>query len=107
MDYLEKADVRTHIDWAHFLDTVGEHRIILSTTRSATPYHTFSFQPGDILLFGRESAGVPDSVHNRADGRIVIPMAEGMRSLNVATAAAISLSEALRQTSMLPDPCSP
>jgi tRNA (cytidine/uridine-2'-O-)-methyltransferase len=75
---------------------------VLFTTRAAEPFHRFAFQPGDILLFGRESAGVPDEVHAAADARLIIPLAPGVRSLNVVTAAAIALGEGLRQTGAFP-----
>lgn len=72
------------------------------TTKAAKPYTSFSFQPADVLLFGRESAGVPEHVHARADARIVVPMIRGLRSLNVAVTAGMVLGEALRQTDLLP-----
>ncbi len=71
---------------------------MLASTKAAAPYTRFSFRPDDVLLFGRESAGVPDHVHERADARILIPMAPGQRSLNIAMAAAMIAGEALRQT---------
>lgn len=102
MDYLAKADVTTHIDWRAFSQTIAPSRLILLSTKSASPYTDFEFRQDDILMFGRESAGVPDAVHGFADARITIPMAADMRSLNVATAAAMTLGEALRQTDLLP-----
>lgn len=98
LDYVTKINLIRAASWQDFLDQYGERRIILMTTKAAQPYTDFTFQPGDILLAGRESAGVPDDVHARADGRIVIPMAEGLRSLNIITATAIIAGEALRQT---------
>ena len=71
---------------------------MLFTTRAERPYVAFDFEAADTLLFGRESAGVPDEVHAAADARLVIPLRPGLRSLNVATAAAMALGEALRQT---------
>ena len=73
-------------------------RIVLLTTRGDTPYVDFAFRPTDTLLLGRESAGVPTAVHDNADARLIVPMAPGVRSLNVVTAAAMVLGEALRQT---------
>ena len=73
-------------------------RVVLFTTKGATPLQNFKFLPTDRLLFGRESAGVPDDVHEACDARVVIPLIEGARSINVATAASIALFEALRQT---------
>ncbi len=100
MDYVADAELVHHASWERFVETVGEtkHRVVLMTTKAAIPHVTFSFQKTDILLFGRESAGVPDFVHARAEARLVIPMASGRRSLNVATSAAMVLGEALRQT---------
>jgi tRNA (cytidine/uridine-2'-O-)-methyltransferase len=74
---------------------------VLLTTRGSVPLHRFAFAAGDTLLLGRESAGVPDFVHERADARVRIPMRAGARSLNIAVAGAIALAEALRQTGAL------
>jgi tRNA (cytidine/uridine-2'-O-)-methyltransferase len=73
-------------------------RLILLTTKGDTPHHAFSFAPGDTLMAGRESAGVPDEVHTTVDHRVYIPMRQGVRSLNVAVAMALVLGEALKQT---------
>ena len=104
MDYLSAADLCRHRSWEDFLSTRQGRgsRLVLLTTRASTPYDSFPFRPGDILLFGRESAGVPDHVHERADERLVIPMRTGRRSLNVATAVAMVVGEALRQTGGFP-----
>jgi tRNA (cytidine/uridine-2'-O-)-methyltransferase len=101
MDYLAGADITRHASWARFQDN-RQGRLILLTTRGAIPYPDFAFQPGDTLMVGQESAGVPDDVHEAADARLVIPMLDGMRSLNVAQAAAMVLGEALRQTRLFP-----
>jgi tRNA (cytidine/uridine-2'-O-)-methyltransferase len=100
MDYSDKAQVRLFSSWPAFLadPARAEGRLILFTTRGAEPYHRFAFQPGDTLLMGRESAGVPDAVHAAAQARLLIPLAPGLRSLNVITAAAMALGEGLRQT---------
>ena len=100
LDYTNNASFRLHSSWREFLadPARGEGRLILFTTRAAEPYHRFAFQPGDTLLLGRESAGVPDEVHAAAQARLLIPLAAGLRSLNVVTAAAMALGEALRQT---------
>lgn len=100
MDYIASVTLTRHLDWAHFEDwrKTSGRRLILGSTKSAVAYTTFTFEPNDILLFGRESAGVPDTVHDTADARILIPMVEGQRSLNVAMAAAMVAGEALRQT---------
>ena len=100
MDYGNLAQV-TRVDSADsfFADAEkSRERVVLFTTRGATALTEFRFQPTDRLLFGRESAGVPDDVHDRCDARVVIPLIEGARSINGATAAAIGLFEALRQT---------
>jgi tRNA (cytidine/uridine-2'-O-)-methyltransferase len=98
MDYLELAALTRHVDFEAF-DTWrnGERRrLVLFTTKAAEPYAQFAFAPTDILLFGRESAGVPDQVHDRAGARLVIPLVAG-RSLNLAVSAAMAIGEAVRQ----------
>ncbi len=100
MDYIDHLNYARHSSWQAFLDQVGSRRIILLTTKAATPYTSFAFRSDDILMVGRESAGVPDAVHDRADGRVIIPMAAGLRSLNVAMAAAMVVGEALRQKNL-------
>lgn len=100
MDYIAAATLNRHVNWEYFeawRATTGR-RLVLASTKAAQPYTRFSFRPDDILLFGRESAGVPDHVHERADSRIVIPMAPGQRSLNIAISAAMIVGEAIRQT---------
>lgn len=97
MDYAGHVAVRRHADWPAFL-AAAPGRIVLFTTRGADPLAAARFEGDDTLLFGSEIAGVPDSVHRRADLRVRIPMRAGMRSLNVAVSAAIALAEALRQT---------
>jgi tRNA (cytidine/uridine-2'-O-)-methyltransferase len=101
MDYAEKAEVKRHAGWADFSQSAGG-RLLLFTTRGETPFHEFQYADSDILLFGRESAGVPDEVHAAADARLLIPLAPGARSLNVVNAAALALGEALRQTNGFP-----
>ncbi len=99
MDYAEQAVLARHVDWQAFASQASDdgRRIVLATTKAAVPYTDFAFHPNDILLFGRESAGVPDPVHEAADARILIPMRTGFRSLNVAISAAMIAGEALRQ----------
>ena len=97
MDYADTARVTRHADWDTFL-TATPGRIILATTRGADRLDAARFLPGDVLLFGSEGAGVPDHVHDLAEARVRVPMAAGMRSLNVAVSAAMMLGEALRQT---------
>ncbi len=99
MDYAEQAVMRRHPTWRHFLEwNAGSRRLILATTRAEQSYRRFAFRPGDILLFGRESAGVPDEVHRAADIRLRIPMVPERRSLNLAISTALIAGEALRQT---------
>ena len=103
MDYGRIAELTRYPSWAAFLDHGREERrLLLFTTRGAQDFHDFAFQPDDILLFGRESAGVPGEVHQAADARLIIPLAPGARSLNLTVSAAIALSEALRQTNGFP-----
>ncbi len=102
MDYLDQSKVIRHKSWDVFLDNIESARLILLTTKAAEIYTDISYQPGDIILLGRESAGVPDEVHIRADKRVVIPMMANTRSLNVALSASMVLGEALRQTKLFP-----
>jgi tRNA (cytidine/uridine-2'-O-)-methyltransferase len=102
MDYLDQSKVIRHKSWDVFLDNIGSARLILLTTKAAEIYTDISYQPDDIILLGRESAGVPDEVHARADKRVVIPMMADTRSLNVALSASMVLGEALRQTKLFP-----
>ena len=106
MDYGRLAQVTRHSGWTEFRRTrlSGGARLVLFTTRGATPLHDFSFRRDAILLMGRESAGVPKDVHDAADARVIIPLAPGARSLNVTVSAAIGLAEALRQTGQFPNP---
>ena len=102
MDYLERAEVIRHTSWETYLRDRPPGRIVLLTTRASEPYTAFAFRPGDTLLLGRESAGVPDEIHARADARLLIPLRPGLRSINVAQAGAMVLGEALRQTNGFP-----
>ena len=99
MDYLEIATLKRHIDWQHFLaeQKAENRRLILFTTKTDAPYTGFSFEDNDVLLFGRESAGAPDYVHQAVDAEVTIPMVKIARSLNLAVSVAIGVSEALRQ----------
>ncbi|HVY21541.1 MAG TPA: tRNA (cytidine(34)-2'-O)-methyltransferase [Bauldia sp.] len=104
MDYLAHIAPIRHLGFGEFeawRKPTGR-RLVLLTTKAAQPYAEFMFRTDDIIMVGRESAGVPDAVHAAADARLLIPMAAGLRSLNVATAAAMVLGEALRQTSGFP-----
>lgn len=97
MDYIDHVAVTRHADWSAFERQVAG-RIVLLTTKGAVALHDAAFAPDDVLLFGQEGAGVPDHVHARADGRVVIPMCPPLRSLNLSVSVAIVLAEALRQT---------
>lgn len=104
LDYWEFAEVQRHADWNSFytvrrgIEGQIPGRLVLLTTKGDTPYTDFSFEPGDTLLLGQETAGAPPEVHAAADARVIIPMLEGRRSINIALAAAMVLGEALRQT---------
>jgi tRNA (cytidine/uridine-2'-O-)-methyltransferase len=106
MDYAAQVEVVRHPSWLDFLENPARTRgrLLLFTTRGAQPFTGFRFQPDDVLLFGRESAGVPLEVHEACDARLFIPLATGARSLNVVTSAAMALAEALRQTDGFPKP---
>jgi len=109
LDYLDAVEIARHVSFAAF-DLARRDRgarLVLITTRGAVPYTAFTFAPQDILMAGRESAGVPESVHQAADIGLTIPMRSGLRSLNVAVAAAMVLGEALRQTGGFPAPAPP
>ena len=100
MDYLDQVSITRHDSWSKFEQWRNEAglRLVLFTTKGAGSYLDFRYGRDDVLLLGRESAGVPDEVAGAADARLVIPIRPGLRSLNVAMAAAMALGEALRQT---------
>ncbi len=102
MDYLDRVELTRHESWRAYL-SAGSGRLVLLTTKGDTRYTDFSFRPDDNILLGRESAGAPEAVHAAADARLHIPMRAGARSINVALAAAMVLSEALRQTELFPE----
>ena len=97
MDYIDRVEIRRHSSWDAYCAARGAGRLILLTTRAAEPYHRCAFREDDTLLLGRESSGVPAHVHDAAECRLVVPLRAGMRSLNVAMAAAIVAAEAQRQ----------
>ena len=99
MDYIDHIDYKRHIDWQHFYDWTKDNqfRLILMTTKSKKSLYSFEFHPSDILLFGRESAGVPENIHNIVDHRLTIPMKNGVRSINLSSSVALVLGEGLRQ----------
>ena len=108
MDYLDQVSLTRHVSWAAFdaWRRAERLRLVLFTTAAERSYLDHAYRRDDILLFGRESSGVPPSVHEAADARLKIPMREGLRSLNVAMAAAMAAGEVLRQTRARPWPTS-
>ena len=107
MDYLEMVSCRRHDSWTEFLRYREGHseeygRIVLLTTHASRPYTEFEFRKNDIILMGRESAGVPEEVHQKADARLLIPMNRNARSINVALSAVMVVGECLRQTGAFP-----
>jgi tRNA (cytidine/uridine-2'-O-)-methyltransferase len=103
LDYAAAVRISRHASWSRFqAERDQRSRLVLMTTSGTVAYHRFAFASGDTLLLGRESAGVPQFVHEAAAARVVIPLADGARSLNIALAGAIALAEALRQTGGLP-----
>ncbi|MGB8183235.1 MAG: tRNA (cytidine(34)-2'-O)-methyltransferase [Stellaceae bacterium] len=102
MDYLARVEIVRHASWAAFHRS-RPGRLVLLSTKARLPYHRFAFARDDVLLLGRETAGVPPEVAEAVDASVLIPMRPGLRSLNVALAAALVLGEALRQTALLPE----
>lgn len=102
MDYIDHVSIARHADFAAFRASVAGRRLILFTTRGQASPYDFAFAPDDVLLFGKESAGVPAEVAAVCDARLRLPMRAGVRSLNLAISAALALGEALRQTGGLP-----
>ncbi|MBL8691200.1 MAG: tRNA (cytidine(34)-2'-O)-methyltransferase [Rhodospirillaceae bacterium] len=103
MDYFAQADLTRHASWERYLADRKPGRLVLLTTRAHVSHLDFAFRPDDTLLLGQESAGVPDGVRQVCDDQIRVPMRPGLRSLNVALAAALVLGEALRQTKGFPE----
>ena len=103
MDYIDHLEYKKHDDWEHFYKWIEENkfRLILMTTKSENSLYNFEFRSSDILLFGRESAGVPDNIHQIVDHRLTIPMKDGVRSINLSSSVALVLGESLRQTNQL------
>lgn len=97
LDYIDKVKITRYASFDEFKEINKDYRIILLTTKASVEYTTFQFQDNDILMVGRESAGVPDTVHNSVDGRVIIRMQENTRCLNVAISLAMAVGEALRQ----------
>ena len=107
MDYLDLVNCRRHNSWADFMDYRLKHpdesgRLDLMTTHGKNSLLDFEFKPNDIILMGRESAGVPEEIHQLVDAQLLIPMSPEARSINMAVSASIALTEALRQTKLFP-----
>lgn len=102
MDYIDHVVIRRHADFDAFRATVGSQRLVLFTTKTQRSSFDFAYRPDDILLFGKESAGVPEAVAAACDEKVRIPMRPEVRSMNLASSAALALGEALRQTASLP-----
>lgn len=102
MDYIDHVTVARHAGFDVFRGTIGSRRLVLFTTKSRQSAYDFGFMADDVLLFGKESAGVPTVIAEACDARVRIPMRPQVRSMNLATSAALALGEALRQTATLP-----
>ena len=102
MDYIDHVTVARHADFRAFRAAIASRRLVPFTTKSSQSAYDFRFMPDDVLLFGKESAGVPVAIAEACDGRVRIPMRPQVRSMNVATSAALALGEALRQSATLP-----
>ncbi len=101
MDYFDEKEISFYKSSGHFFKSKENQRIILMTTRASISYTKFKFEKNDTILFGRESAGVPESVHKLIKNRLKIPMKKNMRSLNIASSVAIILAESLKQTKLI------
>ena len=102
MDYIDHVTIARHAGFEAFRTTIGSRRLVLFTTKSRQSAYDFSFMADDVLLFGKESAGVPTAIADTCDARLRIPMRPQVRSMNLATSTALALGEALRQTATLP-----
>lgn len=102
MDYIDHVDIARHADFDSFRTSIALRRLVLFTTKARHSAYEFRFMPDDVLLFGKESAGVPVAVAAASDARLRIPMRPQVRSMNLAMAAALAVGEALRQTASFP-----
>lgn len=102
MDYIDHLDLTKHMNWEAFKAAQTGRRLVLMSTKASESFLDFAFRPGDVLIAGRESCGVPAHVHAACDARVLIPLRPGLRSLNIALASAMVLGEALRQTKGYP-----
>tara|TARA_Y100001935_G_scaffold151120_1_gene124677 strand:- start:31 stop:489 length:459 start_codon:yes stop_codon:yes gene_type:complete len=101
MDYMNKNEIKFYKNSNHFFSSKKDNRIILMTTKASISYTKFKFKKNDTILFGRESAGVPEEIHKIVQTRLKIPMKKNMRSLNLASSVAIILAESLKQTKFI------
>ena len=101
MDYMDQKEIKYYQSCDQFFSEKKDQRIILMTTKSSYPYTKFEFKKNDTILFGRESAGVPERVHQMVDDRLKIPMKDNKRSLNISSSVAIILAECLKQTKLI------
>ena len=101
MDYINEKEIKFYESSDHFFKSKKDQRIVLMTTKASVSYTKFKFNKNDTILFGRESAGVPDDIHRLIKDRLKIPMKNNMRSLNVASSVAIILAESLKQTKLI------
>ena len=101
MDYMDDREIKIYQNSDHFFESKKNQRVILMTTKASEPYTKFKFEKNDTILFGRESAGVPEKIHNLVKNRLKIPMKNDKRSLNIASSAAIILAESLKQTGFI------
>jgi len=103
MDYIDHVEISRHQDFAGFKASIGTRRLVLFTTKASQSAYEFAFRSDDVLLFGKESAGVPQTVAEDCQARLRLPMRPQVRSMNLAMTAALALGEALRQTGALPE----
>ena len=101
MDYMEEKEIKFYQSFDNFLDEKKDQRIVLMTTKASISYTDFKFDTNDTILFGRESAGVPENIHKIIKNKLKIPMKNNMRSLNIASSVAIILAESLKQTNLI------
>jgi tRNA (cytidine/uridine-2'-O-)-methyltransferase len=102
MDYIDHVEFTRHAGFEAFRETAGDARLVLFTTKATESAYAFEFRPDDVLLFGKESAGIPTEIAETCDAKVRLPMREEVRSMNLATSAALALGEALRQVGALP-----
>ena len=101
MDYMDEKEIKFYKNFDHFFESKENQRIILMTTKASVSYTTFRFDKNDTILFGRESAGVPDKIHKLIKNRLKIPMKNNKRSLNIASSVSIILAESLKQINLI------